>query len=269
MTQANLSSALHVRFPGESFISMAEFELYTGHNKSLLDTRYLHERRLAEGAPQPLVREGTCAPCLRVTQFTSRIEAGQSDPNWREGQTCDCADGLGNRARAALHFVESVAGLAEWSRVLLFGPPDILDRRLGTGRAGFVRQSRLTLKAGAHLLDLADSTCHAVVSWDHLHHVPPLAAALAEIRRVLAPGGSFVFTVPFRYRSASTVSHLEGAAGPQGMLVAELDREVHELGWDLLDMLRSAGFARPLAHLYWSEELGYLGPYNMLFSATA
>ncbi len=279
-------SDLFVRFPAADFISMAEFELFCRENSLLLEARYAHERRIASDAHERriasdahegriasdaqglLVREGTCAPCLRVARFTSRIAPGESVPNWREGQTCDCGDTLGNRSRAALHFLESVAGLSEWSRVLLFGPPDILDRRLAAGRPGFARQGRLTRMGGTHRLDVADGSCHAVVSWDHMHHVPPLGTLLAEVRRALAPGGSFVFTVPFRYRSAVTVSHLDGTLGPDGVMLAEMEHEVHELGWDLLDRLREAGFVRCRAHVYWSEELGYLGPYNMLFSAS-
>lgn len=262
-------SALHVRFPGESFVSQTEFDQFCQREQAVLEARFAYEQRLIppEGAPE-IIREGTCAPCLRVTRFTTRVTTDGA-PNWREAQQCDCPDRLGNRARAALHFLESVAGLADWSRVLLFGPPDVLDRRLSAGRPGFVRQPRLHAEGDGFRLDGPDGAFHAVICWDHLHHVPPLGAALAEIRRVLAPGGSFVFTVPLRYRATHTVSHLEHARHPGGGLVAELGTEVHEIGWDMLDMLREAGFIRPLVHHTWSEELGYLGPFNLLFSASA
>jgi len=264
MTQST-QSGLHVRFPGESFISQAEFDQFCQEQHDLLAARFAHEQRLVPESG-PVVREGTCAPCLRVTRFTTPVDPADG-PNWREAQQCDCADRLGNRARAALHYLESVAGLADWSRVLLFGPPDVLDRRLAAERPGFVRQPRLIQQDGAWRVDAPDARFQAVISWDHLHHVPPLAEALAEFRRVLAPGGSLVFTVPLRYRAGRTESHLELARTPKGGLVAERSEEVHEIGWDILDMLRKAGFVAARAHHYWSEELGYLGPFNLLFSA--
>ena len=47
-------------------------------------------------------------------------------------------------------------------------------------------------------LPLADATVRCLVASEVLEHVPPvaLAASLAEIRRVLAPGGLFIGTVP-------------------------------------------------------------------------
>jgi hypothetical protein len=42
---------------------------------------------------------------------------------------------------------------------------------------------------------------------------------------------------------------------------------VHQIGWDILDRLKQAGFSDAAAHTYWSHELGYLGPMNMIFSA--
>ncbi len=266
-----LANALHAGFPGENMLSQAEFEQFCQQNQELLKRRFLHEQRLVpevgSDGPAVILREGTCAPCLRVANYTTAAPAG-GEPNWREAQQCDCTDRLGNRARAALHFLESVVGLADWSRVLLFGPPDVLDRRLAHGRPGFARQARLVANGSSFRLDSASAAFHAVVCWDQLHKVPPLAVALNEIRRVLAPGGSFVFTIPFRYRSAKTLSYLDRVRLADGSLPAEAEAEVHEIGWDILEMLRHAGFSRSLAHHYWSEELGYLGPFNMLFSAS-
>jgi SAM-dependent methyltransferase len=123
--------------------------------------------------------------------------------------------------------------------------------------------------APAYRLAAADAAFHLVVSSDYLHRVPPLEAALGEIRRVLVPGGQFVFTVPFRALAARTVPRLDGLPRMAGLLPGEAGGEVHELGWDILDLLRGAGFTDARAHLTWSDELGYLGPFNMIFSALA
>jgi hypothetical protein len=89
------------------------------------------------------------------------------------------------------------------------------------------------------------------------------------LRRVLLPGGRLVFTVPFHDRSAKTVSRLDRLPRVSGRLPAESGGPTHQIGWDILDKLRAAGFADARAHTYWSEELGYLGTGNVIFSATA
>jgi len=155
--------------------------------------------------------------------------------------------------------------------VLLFGPPGPLDRRIAAASAGLVSIPRLGFARGGpgYRLDAGDAAVHLAVSSGYLHRVPPLPAALGELRRVLVPGGSFVFTVPFHLRAARSVARLEGLPRVAGRLPTEAGGEVRALGWDILDLLRDAGFRNPRACTYWSDELGYLGAGNMIFLATA
>ncbi len=257
-------TAQHARFPGESFISQAEFDLYCRESQDQRDARFGYERDMSDGGAD-LVRDGICAPCLRLTRFSTPCA---SSPDWRDGQICDCADRLGQRARAMLHFLEARAGLDAWTRVLLLGPPSPLDARLAAGRPEPLRTARLTTLPHAYRLEVPDAAVNLIVAWDVLHHVPPLEAALCEVRRALAPGGRFVFTLPFHYRAARTVSSLDQVPRKAGRLPAEFGGEVHGIGWDILDMLRVAGFSQAHAHHYWSNELGYLGVFNLLFSAS-
>lgn len=263
----------HVMFPAETFLSQTEFDLFCSARQSLLDARFAYEQSLPAAA-----RPGTCAPCLQTASFapanlaenTSAPEKNAPDtnaPDWREGQLCDCPHRLGQRARAVLHFLQSRAGLGPTTRLLLFGPAGPLHARLAEGLHTVTHQPRL-LPAPLRL-DTASAAFTVVLSWDYLHRVPPLAEALAEIRRSLAPGGRFVFTVPFHYRAAGTRSRLAHVPRRAGRLPPEFRGEVHEIGWDILPMLDAAGFARSEAHGYWSDELGYLGAHNMLFSASA
>jgi hypothetical protein len=271
------ATRVHVRFPSVSFVSLAEYEEYLRDTRSRLDARYAYERGLAS-AGEDILRDGTCAPCLRRARFTARTAGGEAlddgrlMPNWREQLVCDCEDRLNNRHRALLHFLAAEAGLRPWSRVLLFGPPSALDRRIAAAAASLASIPRLGFApAGApgYRLGAGDAAVHLVVSADALHRVPPLAALLAELRRVLVAGGSFVFTVPFHVRAAHSVARLEGLPRLSGRLPTEAGSEVHALGWDLLDRLRDAGFGTARAHAYWSDELGYLGSGNMIFSAVA
>jgi hypothetical protein len=52
-------------------------------------------------------------------------------------------------------------------------------------------------------------------------------------------------------------------------LPAEARGDVHDIGWDILRRLRAVGFTQAFANVYWSRELGYLGPFNLIFSALA
>lgn len=268
------ASGLHVGFPSASFVSRAEFEEHTRHLRSRLAARDLVERSLAS-REETIQRDGTCAPCLRRARFTAHtaggaaLPDGQLVPDWRGQLVCDCEDHLDNRNRALLHFLESAAGLRPWSRVLLFGPPAPAFRRIAAAAGNVTSIARGRAGAEGYRLESADAAFHLAVSSDYLQRVPPLETALAELRRVLVPGGRCVFTVPFRDRSARTVTRLDGLPLVAGRLPAEAGGEVHELGWDLLDRLRAAGFTDARAHSYWSDELGYLGAGNMIFSAAA
>ena len=264
----------HVRFPGISFASREEFDAYRNNADDELGAQYRADRELATTAPS-LTRGGTCAPCLRPAVFTSFTQGGdvltdgRTVPNLREQFVCDCDDRLNARFRATLHFLESVVGISRLTRLLLFGPSTALDRRLRAVMPRTDRVPRLLPDRGGHRLPQQSESAHVAVALDVLHCVPPLDAALAEIRRVLVRGGQFVFTVPFRFSSASTRSHLADLPRREGQLPSECGHEVHELGWDLMDRLRAAGFRRCAAHAYRSEELGYLGTLTMLFSAEA
>jgi SAM-dependent methyltransferase len=84
-------------------------------------------------------------------------------------------------------------------------------RRLGRG---------IEVRAGtAERLDLMDASVDAVVSTLVLCSVPDQARALAEVRRVLKPGGQFVF--------------LEHVAAPRGTWLRRVQRAVRP-AWRLL-----------------------------------
>ncbi len=262
------------RFPGIEFLSQLDFQDYHRDGRPGIDADYLHERSLASARPE-IELSGTCAPCLRPTTFLSSTEGGEivpggrRVPNWREELACGCADRLNARYRATLHFLQSVVGFSPRTKLLSFGAPNSLDVVLRRCVAGMESFARLASADGGYGLGVPAASQQVVVSMDALHHVPPLDAALAEFRRVLIPGGHLVFTVPFYIFSAGTQSHLEGLAEPGRLLPAESARQAHEIGWDILDRLRSAGFASSSVYLYRSEELGYLGLFNVLISAVA
>ena len=250
-------------FPAMRFATQAAFEAFAGQAQSPLAARAAYEETLGARAPS-LMQSGTCAPCLRATSFTSAtaggvvLRDGRCLPNWRETMACDCPDPLNNRQRALLHFVQA-AGVLPWSRLLLLGAPSSLDAKLAAMVAELVAMRPY------HRAAAAAGGFHLAVSQDYLQFVPDLPAALAGVCARLQAGGRFMFTVPFQPRMAT--SSLLDSNGSAAQIPAEFHGQSHQFGWDLLEMLRQAGFRDASAHFYWSEELGYLGPQNFIFRA--
>ncbi len=100
-------------------------------------------------------------------------------------------------------------------------------------------------------LTFANESFDLVLSQDVMEHVPDPAKAFAETARVLRPGGSHVFTIPFDYalehsvtRARITLGEVEHLHSPeyhgdpirsQGALVFT------DFGRDLVDIVRAAG----------------------------
>jgi SAM-dependent methyltransferase len=264
-------TGLYARFPSVSLTSQADFAEFRRAMQDRLDARYSYETGLVTRDDR-LIHPGTCAPCLRRARFTSdttrweRLPDGRRVPRWEDSLICDCARRLGNRARAVLHFATAVAGLESGTRLLLFGPTHGSYHSLAKLSGETIAIPALRHGAGHddYRLDLSDSVCDLAIAVECLHRVPPLDAALAELRRVLVPGGSLLLTIPFRYESSRTTSRRDLPQPAPAML----QEAAHEIGWDILDRLRDVGFSEAAAHCYWSAELGYLGPFNMIFHAS-
>lgn len=237
-----MTSPFQVRFPAASFVSRAEFESWSERFAATLAARGQFEQLLAAGGA-PIVQAGTCAPCLRPTALTSHSAA------WAREQVCDCEDALSGHSRALLHAAMSEGGLQPWSRLLVIGPPAPVHRRLRALAAEHAWRPDVPAEA--------DGQYHLVVADDCLHRVPDLARAAAGLRAVVVPGGCLLASLPFRHRAAHSQRHADGGGG------------TFDIGWDLLALLRDAGFSDAMALLYWSNQLGYLGNNNFIIKATA
>ena len=116
-----------------------------------------------------------------------------------------------------------------------------------------------------------------VLSSDVLEHVPNPEEAFVEIHRILKPGGTFIFTVPFlEEQEKSDRRAIEDDKGevvllkepqyhgdplsPEGILVFTL------FGWDLLEMTRAAGLECSV-HRPYLLRYGIIGPGTLVFTA--
>jgi SAM-dependent methyltransferase len=121
----------------------------------------------------------------------------------------------------------------------LFDP--VFDRRPEIERVTADLYAPADLRLDITRMDLPDSSFDLILCSHVLEHVPDDAAAMAELRRVLAPGGLALVLTPYRaevptYEDPSITSPLDR------MVAFGQQDHVRIYGNDLADRLREAGF---------------------------
>lgn len=216
--------------------------------------------------------EGYCWVCNRTHQMLVHSGAMLGDNvNLREGLLCEGC-GLSNRKRlvycAALDEYRRSAdctgqillleGLSPLQTALTKVIPGVIGSEyLGDecvpGAEYVLPDGRRSRHESLTRLSFADGTLRLIVHLDILEHIPDYWAALRESFRVLAPGGSMVFTCPFfaqrkkplvraRFRADGTIEHLEPPEVHGDPLSGDGILAWYHHGWGLLDDLREVGF---------------------------
>ena len=257
MRRFDVETSFH--FPYATFASAAAFAEFSGDSQRLFDARYAYEVALARAARENShISPGTCGICLSQTTFSTIIpdaapHTENPEPNWREEQVCACPERLNARFRAMLQVIDAESGLLPWMRVLVLGASQAIEQHIDVRVAAMITRRRSGRLQPA--TEREEAAYHLIVSSEHLHAEPMLQKTLQSMHAALMPGGKLLFTAPFDARATETRPSRPGAPGV--------------LGWDILDRIERAGFDSAAAHLFWSEEFGYLGPFNLIFSASA
>lgn len=241
------------------------------------------QKQLLRNLIEPKVA-GYCAVCLSESEFDLGDISG-GEPNWRESMRCTQC-GLINRWRASLHLyrllghaipegpvyiTEQTTPVFAWLSERLpgligseFVAPDAVPGEVRDWNGIQLRHEDVTR------LSMETGSLAALLTFDVLEHVPGWLHALAEFARVLMPGGMMLFTAPFLFESRDTV--VRARIAPDGSIEHLLPAAYHgdplsadgvlcyqEFGWDLLDELTRAGFARCEIISCWAPDAGYYG----------
>ena len=267
---------------------------YTRHASRMQESfaRYeAVENALPPATPGDFLVNGYSYAAGTCVDFSAGYQYGVGGRvNWREVLTCPIT-GLNNRMRASIHAVEMELGLypdhaiyiseqvtplyafvaSKWSGVV--GSEHLGDATpLGEVEARGLRNEDLTR------LTFPDASFDRLVSLDCFEHFADYKRALREAYRVLKPGASMLWSVPFdrdarrndiraRERDDGSIEHFQepeyhaDPMSPAGCLVFNV------FGWEMLDDVRACGFSDAYAMLFWSREFGYLGGEQILFVA--
>ena len=235
--------------------------------------------------------EGWCEVCESRSAFhVDRIWGGREladgfwEPNWRERCVCvRCHLNTRQRVIGArvrdhvrsrpqpmdVYLTEQVTPIYQWLVRTLPGTNWVGSEYLGPSIAGGTVDEAGIRHEDVERLSFADGRFDLVVSNDVLEHVNDPARALAELFRVLRPGGVMLMTVPFHV--ALEQNRRRAEVGGSG-IVHHLPAEYHgnpvsdegslvftDFGWEFLEQMRAAGFSEVALHTYWAESRGYLG----------
>jgi SAM-dependent methyltransferase len=212
------------------------------------------------GSTAPSVVDAVLWPSLVDEWELSESEAASVDR--REGQRCpQCGAALRSAALALaiLHHVDWPGTFDTWTSSSL--PLRILEINLAGQLTPWLDRidGHLLVEhpdVDMQQLSFLDGGWDLVVHSDTLEHVDDPVRALAECRRILAPGGALCFTIPIigtrltRRRDALPPSHHGSESDPAYLVVSEY-------GADFWTQVLDAGFTTVrIDALQWPDAVG-------------
>jgi len=287
--------------PELELADIENFDEYVEYSQSKGNT-YLQRQELELDlitGSEEFFLNGYCYVCDKESRFLVDFLYANPDerigstalPNWRERLVCpDCQ--LNNRVRASIHFLETHLGMHPDSEAYMteqttplftfldnkyphITGSEYLGEQLPFGETNDetgIRNESITK------LTFADEEFDFILSFDVFEHVPDYISAFSECLRCLKPDGVLLFTVPFVCNNESSLLRaiINGDGELQHLFEPEYHGDpvnqegclvFHHFGWEMLDKIRIAGFKAAKAHFFWSQELGYLGGDQILFTA--
>ncbi|MFN4154887.1 MAG: class I SAM-dependent methyltransferase [Paracoccaceae bacterium] len=133
-------------------------------------------------------------------------------------------------------------------RTLVFAPDEGLTARLKRLPQLAITTADLSAPGVDHHWDItaiaaADDAFELILCSHVLEHVPDDRAALSELNRILAPGGTLVIQVPFARENAETDEDFSEMSDAERIRRFGQADHCRVYGQDLVDRIRAAGFA--------------------------
>ncbi|HFD86281.1 MAG TPA: glycosyltransferase [Gammaproteobacteria bacterium] len=252
---------------------------------------------LESGSGEEFFLNGYCAVCDETVPLLvdmqsggRRLTDGILQPNWRERLVCPTCQ-MNNRQRLVatlvkqlldkrkgmtVYFMEQVTPIFQWASDE-FKQHEIY----GSEYLGHEYEGGSTVKGIRHEdvedLSFSDGSLDLVVSNDVFEHVPHPSRAFTECARVLRPGGVLLATIPFHASEDVSVIRAQLVNGELEQLLPAVyhgnpvsddgSLVFTDFGWDILDVMRAAGFSRAGIEVYASAEYGHLGGGQIVFRA--
>jgi hypothetical protein len=202
-------------------------------------------------------------------------------PNWRERLVCNGCQ-LNARMRASFSLLtplfhsKSKIWIAEQSTAFYRSLTKRYEHLIGSEYFGKDYESGELLENGLRNEDstntsFANGSLDGVLSFDVMEHLPRFETAINEAFRILRPNGVFFWTAPFNINIEET--SIRSKLLPDGSIEHLMEPIMHGdpmnpsngilcfqvFGWDILEMMRSAGFSEVKVNLFWSKSRVVLG----------
>ena len=276
-----------------NFSSKDEYAQYLTNSKDKLSKRHEFEMSFVKDE-NDFNFHGKCIVCKEETDFlVDYMFAGENNgvkvPCWRERIICPKCS-MNNRMRSFVHYVQEFIKPDENTKIYMTEQTTPLYKyysqkfsncigseylgdifKSGTFNEHNIRNEDITA------LSFDNETFDLVFSLDVLEHVPNYKKAFQEINRVLKPGGSLIFTVPFAVNSGKNIIR---AIIENNKVKHILPPEYHGdpinsegclcfqyFGWELMDILKEINYSEAYASLLYSYSYGYLGGDSIIFLA--
>jgi len=270
--------------------SIKDYKDHVEKNKANYVFMRQYEQRILNHAEKEFTVPGISYPANQYVDFKADYLCSDGrNINWRERLVCPVT-GLNNRLRCSIHimdmelspYIEADIYVTEqvtpmFSYLQKKFPAIMGSEYLGDNLApgeikNGIRHEDMTD------LSFANNSFDHYLSFECFEHIPVYKKAIAEIYRVLKPGGTFLGSFPFdinRYQNLIRATVDEG-----GNIIYLTEPEYHGdpvnekgilcftiFGWEILDEFKQAGFRDMYAILIWSDMFGYLGGEQVFFIA--
>lgn len=190
-----------------------------------------------------------------IAYIGNKVECPCCGSRWREflphgrperaNARCAKCDSL-ERHRLIYLFLQEYKAKLRGAKVLHFAPEEILAGYLRECASLYVStdlmRTGVDMLADITRLPYADGTFDAIICVHILEHIPNDSAAMAELRRILRPGGIALLQVPLDPNRQTTYEDWSITDPAERRLHFGQEDHVRWYGMDYYDRLRAAGF---------------------------